>query len=155
MPTKTENVIKLKTKLPDIRPGDTVRVHQKVKEKDKERIQTFEGLVLAKKHGKEAGATITVRKVASGVGVEKIFPLHSPIIDKIEVVKRSKVRRAKLYYLREVKGKKARLKKQEFADVIVQEEEPAPSEEAPEQKEEEVQPEEKQEPEFKEKKKEE
>jgi len=133
MPTKTENVITLKSKLPEIRPGDTVRVHQKVKEKDKERIQTFEGLVLAKKHGKEAGATITVRKVISGVGVEKIFPLHSPIIDKIEVVKRNKARRAKLYYLREAKGKKARLKKQEFADVIVQKEEPAPSEETPEE----------------------
>lgn len=120
MLTKTENFIKtqLKTNIPDIRPGDTVRVHQKIKEKDKERIQVFEGLVIARKHGKEAGATITVRKVLSGVGVEKIIPLHSPVIDKIETVKRGKVRRAKLYYMREARGRKARLKNQEFAEAI-------------------------------------
>src|SRR4030042_3749124 len=88
----------------DIRPGDTIKVHQKIKEGGKERIQVFEGLVLARKHGKEAGATITVRKVVSGVGVEKVFPIHSPLIAKIEVLKRGKVRRAKLYYLREAKG---------------------------------------------------
>lgn len=85
----------------DLRSGDTVRVWQKIVEKGKSRLQAFEGLVLARKHGKEAGATFTVRRVASGVGVEKIFPLYSPIIDKIEVVKRSKVRRAKLYHIRE------------------------------------------------------
>ncbi|MBI2042436.1 MAG: 50S ribosomal protein L19 [Candidatus Nealsonbacteria bacterium] len=120
MSTKTENFIKtqLKTILPDIRPGDTVRVHQKIKEKDKERIQVFEGLVIARRHGKEAGATITVRKVVSGVGVEKIIPVHSPVIDKIETVKRGKVRRAKLYYIREAKGRKARLKKQDFAEAL-------------------------------------
>ena len=84
-----------------LRAGDTVRVHQRIKDKDKTRIQVFEGLVLARKHGNEAGATFTVRKVASGVGVEKIFPLYSPNIDKIEIVKRAKVRRAKLYYIRE------------------------------------------------------
>lgn len=85
-----------------IKAGDTVRVHQKiVDEKGKTRIQIFEGVVLARKHGTEAGATFTVRKVASGVGVEKIFPLYSPNIDKIEIVKRAKVRRAKLYYIRE------------------------------------------------------
>ncbi len=85
-----------------IRPGDTVRVHQKiVDEKGKTRLQVFEGLVLARKHGDEPGATFTVRKVASGVGVEKIFPLYSPLIDKLEIVKRAKVRRAKLYYIRE------------------------------------------------------
>lgn len=94
----------------DIRPGDTVRVYQKIKEKDKERIQAFEGQVLARKHGKEPGATITVRKVISGIGVERIFPLHSPIIDKIEVVKKGKARRAKLYYLREATGKRAKIK---------------------------------------------
>lgn len=123
MPTKIETFIKsqLKTDLPDIRSGDTVRVHQKIKEKDKERIQIFEGLVIARKHGKEAGATITVRKVVSGVGVEKILPLHSPVIEKIEIVKRSKVRRAKLYYLRTAKGKRARLKKKELAEVIAEE----------------------------------
>lgn len=84
-----------------IRPGDTVRVHQKIQDKGKTRIQIFEGLVLARKHGSEAGATFTVRKVASGVGVEKIYPLYSPLIDKLEIVKRAKVRRAKLYYIRE------------------------------------------------------
>jgi len=84
-----------------IRPGDTLRVHQKIQDKNKTRIQIFEGLVLARKHGDEPGATFTVRKVASGVGVEKIYPLYSPLIDKLEIVKRAKVRRAKLYYIRE------------------------------------------------------
>jgi large subunit ribosomal protein L19 len=85
-----------------IKAGDTVRVHQKIQDKDgKSRIQVFEGTVLARKHGDEPGATFTVRKVASGVGVEKIFPLYSPMIDKIEIVRRSKVRRAKLYFIRE------------------------------------------------------
>jgi large subunit ribosomal protein L19 len=84
-----------------LRAGDTVRVHQKIEEKGKTRLQVFEGTVLARKHGDEPGATFTVRKVSSGVGVEKIFPLYSPLIDKIEIVKRSKVRRAKLYFIRE------------------------------------------------------
>lgn len=84
-----------------IRSGDTVRVHQKIEEKGKTRIQIFEGVVLARKHGDEPGATFTVRKIASGVGVEKIYPLYSPLIDKIEIVKRSKVRRAKLYFIRD------------------------------------------------------
>ena len=84
-----------------IKAGDTVRVHQKIQDKGKTRIQVFEGLVLARKHGDEPGATFTVRKVASGVGVEKIFPLYSPLIDKLEIVKRAKVRRSKLYYIRE------------------------------------------------------
>lgn len=123
MPTKTEtfNKIQLKKGLPDIRPGDTVRVHQKIKEKDKERLQAFEGVVLARKHGKGISATITVRKVISGIGVEKIFPIHCPTIEKIEISKRGKVRRAKLYYLRKAKGKKARLKRKEFAQVIAEE----------------------------------
>ena len=86
----------------DIRSGDTVRVHQKVKEGDKTRLQVFEGMVIARKHGHEAGGTFTVRKVVSGIGVERIFPLHSPMLDKIEITKRaSRVRRAKLYYIRE------------------------------------------------------
>jgi large subunit ribosomal protein L19 len=88
-----------------IRAGDTVRVWQKIQEKGKTRLQAFEGLVLAHKHGNEAGATFTVRKVASGVGVEKIFPLYSPVIDKIEIIKRSKVRRAKLYHIRDKAAK--------------------------------------------------
>lgn len=85
----------------DIKAGDIVRVHQKIEDKGKTRIQIFEGLVLARKHGAEAGATFTVRKVVDGIGVEKIFPLYSPRIDKIEIVRRSTVRRAKLYYIRE------------------------------------------------------
>lgn len=85
----------------DIRAGDSVKVWQKIKEGEKTRAQVFEGLVLACKHGKEAGATFTVRRVASGVGVEKIFPLYSPTIEKIEITKRAKVRRAKLYHIRE------------------------------------------------------
>lgn len=84
----------------DLRAGDTVRVHQKIEEKGKTRIQVFEGLVLARKHGTEAGATFTVRRSTGGYGVEKIYPLYSPMIDKIEIVKRSKVRRSKLYYIR-------------------------------------------------------
>jgi large subunit ribosomal protein L19 len=88
-----------------VKAGDTVRVHQKIKEKGKKgeriRIQVFEGLVLATKHGSEPGATFTVRKVSSGTGIERIFPLYSPTIDKIEIVKRAKVRRAKLYHIRE------------------------------------------------------
>ncbi len=84
-----------------IKAGDTIRVHQKIEDKGKTRIQIFEGLVLARKHGAEAGATFTVRKVVDGIGVEKIFPLYSPRIDKIEIMRRSTVRRAKLYYIRE------------------------------------------------------
>src|SRR5882672_4278832 len=97
-----------KRKTLDLRPGDTVRVHQRIEEKGKSRIQIFEGLVLARKHGREAGATFTVRRVASGVGVEKIFPLYSPMIDKVEIVKRARVRRAKLYYIRDKVAREAR-----------------------------------------------
>ena len=92
----------------DIRSGDTVRVSQKITEKGKTRLQAFEGLVLAVKHGKEAGGSFTVRKVASGVGVEKIFPIYSPMIDKVEIVKRARVRRAKLYHVREKAAKEVR-----------------------------------------------
>jgi large subunit ribosomal protein L19 len=98
----------------DLRSGDTIKVTQKITEKDKKtgkpkiRMQAFEGLCLAVKHGKEAGGTFTLRKVASGVGVERIFPLYSPMIEKIEVVKRSKVRRAKLYHIRKKAAKEIR-----------------------------------------------
>ncbi|HEX4799467.1 MAG TPA: 50S ribosomal protein L19 [Candidatus Paceibacterota bacterium] len=84
-----------------IKAGDTVRVHQKIQDKGKTRIQVFEGLVLARKHGSEAGATFTVRKTVDGIGVERIYPLYSPLIDKIEIVRRSTTRRAKLYFIRE------------------------------------------------------
>lgn len=93
-----------------IRSGDTVRVHQKIKEKEKTRIQMFEGLVISVKHGKEIGSTFTVRKISSGVGVERIFPLYSPIIEDIEVIKQSKVRRSKLYYIRDKTTREARSK---------------------------------------------
>jgi large subunit ribosomal protein L19 len=117
MTAKTETFLKpfLKEALPGIRLGDTVCVYQKIKEGDKEKLQTFEGQVLARKHGKEIGATITVRKEISGIGTEKIFPLHSPVIEKIEILKRGKARRAKLYYLRKAKGKEAKLKSSEKA----------------------------------------
>ena len=115
------NQIQLKKDLPDIRPGDTVKVYQKIKEGDKERIQTFEGLVIARKHGKGISATIAVRKIISGIGVERTFPLHSPLIEKFEIINRSKVRRAKLYYLRTAKGKKGKLKKKEIARIATEE----------------------------------
>ena len=94
---------------PAIKPGDTVRVHVKVREGDKERIQVFEGMVIGMHRG-GARATFTVRTVSFSQGVERIFPLHSPIIDKIDVVRTARVRRAKLYFLRELKGKAARMK---------------------------------------------
>ena len=106
------NKIQLK-EMPDIRPGDTVKVHQKIKEGEKERIQIFEGVVIARKHGKGISSTITVRRVVSGVGVERIFPVHSPAIAKIEISRKGKVKRSKLYYLRTAKGKRARLKRDE------------------------------------------
>jgi large subunit ribosomal protein L19 len=92
----------------DIRPGDTVRVWQKIQEGEKSRLQAFEGIVLARKHGKENGGTFTVRKVIDGVGVERIFPLYSPVVDEIEILKRAQVRRAKLYYIREKAAKDIR-----------------------------------------------
>jgi len=104
------NKKQLKKDLPDIKSGNIVCVHQKIKEGDKQRIQIFEGLVIAKKHGKNINATITVRKMSKGIGVERIFPIHAPFIEKIEVVKRHKVRRAKLYYIRHKSAKKSRLK---------------------------------------------
>ena len=103
--TKTSPVNIDERKKLDIRSGDTVKVYQKIQEKGKTRLQMFEGLVLARKHGREAGATFTVRRVAGGYGVEKIFPLYSPHIDKVEITKRSKVRRAKLYHIREKAAK--------------------------------------------------
>jgi large subunit ribosomal protein L19 len=95
--------------IPDFLPGDTVRVHVKIKEGDKERIQVFQGVVVSKRKG-GISATFTVRKVSYGVGVERIFPYHSPIIDHIELVTRGKVRRAKIYYLRKLRGKAARIR---------------------------------------------
>ncbi|MBK5515669.1 50S ribosomal protein L19 [Bacillus sp. TH11] len=99
----------LKTDLPSFRPGDTVRVHVKVIEGTRERIQLFEGVVI-KRRGGGVSETFTVRKISYGVGVERAFPLHTPKIAQLEVIRHGKVRRAKLYYLRELRGKKARIK---------------------------------------------
>jgi large subunit ribosomal protein L19 len=99
----------LKTDIPDFRPGDNLKVHVRLKEGDKERIQIFEGLVIARKHG-GVSETFTVRKISSGVGVERTFPLHSPSIAMVEVVRRGRVRRAKLYYIRGLRGKAARIR---------------------------------------------
>ena len=99
----------MKEEAPSVRVGDTVRVHVRVKEGSRERIQVFEGTVIAKKHG-GIDESITVRRVSYGVGVEKVFPLHAPAVEKIELVRRGKVRRAKLYYLRDRVGKGAKLK---------------------------------------------
>ncbi len=97
-----------RTDIPSFRPGDTVRVQVKIKEGDKERLQAFEGVVISKSHGPQA--SFTVRKMSFGQGVERIFPINSKVVDKIDVVRSSKVRRAKLYYLRGLRGKAARLK---------------------------------------------
>ena len=98
----------LRSDVPDFRAGDTIRVHVKVAEGDKERIQLFQGVVI-RRRGNGTRASFAVRKVSAGVGVERVFPLHSPVIDKIEVVRRGRVRRAKLYYLRGLRGKAARI----------------------------------------------
>src|SRR5271154_6339132 len=105
--TKVMN--KNKRDVPEFRPGDTIRVHVKIKEGDKERLQAFEGTVIAR-NNTGMGETITVRKISFGHGVERIFPVHARVVDRIEVIRTGKVRRAKLYYLRALKGKAARLK---------------------------------------------
>lgn len=99
--------------LPSFGAGDTVKVHVKIKEGEKERIQAFQGVVISKRQG-SSNATFTVRKVSYGIGVERIFPMHSPIIDKIEVLTRGRVRRAKIYYLRKLRGKAARIREKRF-----------------------------------------
>ncbi|HJS50930.1 MAG TPA: 50S ribosomal protein L19 [Pyrinomonadaceae bacterium] len=102
----------LKENIPAFQAGDTVKVHVRIKEGNKERLQVFEGIVIARKHG-GVRESITVRKVSFGVGVERIFPLHATVIDHIDVVRRGKVRRAKLYYLRDLRGKAARIKEKD------------------------------------------
>jgi len=115
-------------KLPKISAGDTVRVHQQIKEGDKTRIQVFEGLVIARRHGNQPGATIVVRKVTKGIGIERTFPLYLPTIEKIEVTKKSKVRRSKLYFLREKTARQTR-KKLKTKEMVV------PGQESSEEKE--------------------
>ncbi|MBX3289250.1 MAG: 50S ribosomal protein L19 [Acidobacteria bacterium] len=102
----------LRENIPAFQSGDTVKVHVRIKEGNKERIQVFEGVVIARKHG-GVRETVTVRKISFGIGVERIFPLHATVIDHIDVVRRGKVRRAKLYYLRELRGKAARIKERD------------------------------------------
>jgi len=117
-PVDTEKRRKL-----DLRPGNTVKVWQKIQEKGKTRLQAYEGLIIAHKHGVEPGATITVRKVASGVGMEKIFPIYSPNIDKVEILRRAKVRQAKLYYIRDKAAKEIRRRMKRIAGKPVKDEE--------------------------------
>ena len=99
----------MRVDIPQFKPGDTIKVHVRIKEGDKERVQVFQGVVIRKRKG-TVNSTFTVRKVSYGVGVERIFPLHSPMIDKIEVVTRGRVRRSRLYYLRKLRGKAARIR---------------------------------------------
>jgi large subunit ribosomal protein L19 len=119
-----------KTKAPEFRQGDTIRVHMKVKEGDSERVQVFEGVVMLRR-GRGAGETFTVRKVSFGVGVERTFPVNSPHIDKIELVRTGKVRRARLYYLRDLQGKAARLEERDGAEAPAEAPKPAAKAEAP------------------------
>lgn len=114
----------LRNDIPELKSGMKARVWQKIKEGDKERLQAFEGVVIAVKHGRGKTGTFTVRKISSGIGVERVFPLHAPTIEKIEVLSQAKVRRAKLYYLRGRIGKKAKMKQKELAEIV----EPALSE---------------------------
>ena len=102
----------LRDNVPAFQSGDTIKVHVRIKEGNKERLQIFEGIVIARKHG-GVRETVTVRKVSFGVGVERIFPLHATVVDHIDVVRRGKVRRAKLYYLRDLRGKAARIKEKD------------------------------------------
>ena len=118
---RLDNVEKtqLRENIPAFQSGDTVKVHVRIKEGNKERLQVFEGIVIARKHG-GARETITVRKVSFGVGVERIFPLHATVIDHIDVVRRGRVRRAKLYYLRDLRGKAARIKEKDTRNKTAQ-----------------------------------
>lgn len=127
-------------KIPDIKSGDTVRVHTKIREGNKERIQIFEGVVIKRQGGKDVGGTITVRKISYGIGVERTFLTHSPLVQKIEVTKRAKVRRANIGYLRNLRGKSAKLKEKKFdaLAVNVKEEDLAPADKVELEKEEPV-----------------
>ena len=118
---RLDNVEKtqLRENIPAFQSGDTVKVHVRIKEGNKERLQVFEGVVIARKHG-GVRESITVRKVSFGVGVERIFPLHATVIDHIDVIRRGKVRRAKLYYLRDLRGKAARIKEKDTRNKTAQ-----------------------------------
>ena len=121
------NARQMKSQSASFEVGDIVKVYQKIKEGDKERNQIFDGLVIAKKHGKGPSATFKVRKITSGVGVERTYPLHSPFISKIEVMKSSQVRRAKLYFVRTAKGKQSRFKEFKRTESAISVEQPVES----------------------------
>ncbi len=130
----------------DIKPGNTVRVWQKIKEGEKTRLQAFEGMIIAHKHGFEPGATFTVRKISSGIGVERTFPVFSPNVEKIEIVKRAKVRRSKLYYIRDKAAKQIRKKMKQIKASVTKEAVPGekePAQPAPEAEKAEEKPKEK------------
>ena len=118
----------LATIIPELKSGMKVKVWQKIKEGGKERLQAFEGVVIAVKHGRGKTGTFTVRKISSGVGVERVFPFHAPTIEKVEILAQAKVRRAKLYYLRGRIGKKSKMKQKELAEAVA----PAEKSEKPE-----------------------
>lgn len=122
----------MRADLPVMRPGDTVRVHQKIKEGDKERITQFEGVVLARKHGAGITATVTVRKIFDGIGVERVFPLHLPTITKIDILRHAKVRRAKLYYIRDKAAREVRKRMKQVWREAASAPAAAKTEEAPE-----------------------
>ncbi len=123
-------------KMPAIKPGATVKVYQKISEGEKERVQMFQGLVIRVSAGAGVDKTFTVRKVVEGVGVEKIFPMHTPTIEKVVIVKQGKVRRSKLYYMRDLQGKSTRLRETELAQAVMDESEPVKEEKMEEVKEE-------------------
>jgi large subunit ribosomal protein L19 len=130
--TKTTATDPKGSALLDIRPGVTLKVHQRIKEGAKTRVQVFEGMVIARKHGSGPNATITVRKVSNGIGVERVFPLHLPTIEKFEIVKTSKVRQAKLYYLRTKSARETRRKVKIIEPSVSQRTESEPSSQEPE-----------------------
>ncbi len=118
---QTFNQKGLKNSIPQIKSGMKIRVWQKIKEGDKERLQAFEGVVIAVKHGRGKTGTFTVRKISGSIGVERIFPFHAPTIDKVEVLSQAKVRRTKLYYIRGRIGKKSKMKQVELAEAVTPE----------------------------------
>ncbi len=118
---QTFNQKGLKNSIPQIKSGMKIRVWQKIKEGDKERLQAFEGVVIAVKHGRGKTGTFTVRKISGSIGVERIFPFHAPTIDKVEVLSQAKVRRTKLYYIRGRIGKKSKMKQVELAEAVAPE----------------------------------
>ncbi|MBI2055994.1 MAG: 50S ribosomal protein L19 [Candidatus Sungbacteria bacterium] len=134
MPATSIEQANMRANMPEFRTGDTVKVTQKIKEGEKERSTSFEGIVIARKHGTGISATFTVRRVVDGIGVERIFPLHSPLTTKIEVLRRANVRRAKLYYIRDKAAREVRRKMKAIINERPPKEKEAPAEEKAEEK---------------------